>query len=91
MTVLSRLLEHVVKLPNFPRDTLLNINLPPLRGDEIRGVRVTALGRRVYSDSLMRMKDSLGTRDLLDRRRLRVVVGSRGLGLPRDSGGASYP
>ncbi|MDQ4079176.1 MAG: 5'/3'-nucleotidase SurE, partial [Gemmatimonadota bacterium] len=60
VNILSRLLAHVVRLPNFPRDTLLNINLPPLRGNEIRGVRVTALGRRVYSDSLMRMKDPWG-------------------------------
>jgi 5'-nucleotidase len=58
--ILSKLLAHAVSLPNVPRDTLLNINLPPLRGDEIRGVRVTALGRRVYSDSLMRMKDPWG-------------------------------
>jgi 5'-nucleotidase len=60
VSILSRLLAHVVALPSFPRDTLLNINIPPLRGDEIRGVRVTALGRRVYSDSLMRMKDPWG-------------------------------
>ena len=33
VSVLSRLLSHVVSLPNFPRDTLLNINLPPLHGD----------------------------------------------------------
>lgn len=55
--VLSRLLEHITALPNFPKNTLLNINLPPLSGGDIKGVRLTTLGRRVYSDSLMRMKD----------------------------------
>ncbi|MDQ3518735.1 MAG: 5'/3'-nucleotidase SurE [Gemmatimonadota bacterium] len=58
--VLSRLLQHITTLPDFPRNTLLNINLPPLGGGDIKGVRLTTLGRRVYSDSLMRMKDPWG-------------------------------
>ena len=58
--VLSTLLKHLLTLPSFPKDTLLNVNLPPLRGGEIRGVRLTRLGRRVYSDSLQRMKDPWG-------------------------------
>ena len=57
---LTRLLAHLTSLHAIPRDTLLNINMPPLRGHEIRGVRLTRLGRRVYSDSLMRMKDPRG-------------------------------
>src|ERR671914_3050134 len=28
--ILTRLLRHITLLPKFPRDTLLNINLPPL-------------------------------------------------------------
>ena len=58
--VLTRLLRHITSLPNFPPDTLLNINLPPLPGAQIKGVRLTTLGRRVYSDSLMRMRDPWG-------------------------------
>lgn len=58
--VLARLLGHITSLPGFPRDTLLNINLPPLQRDQVRGARLTTLGRRVYSDSLMRMKDPWG-------------------------------
>ncbi|MDQ3697310.1 MAG: 5'/3'-nucleotidase SurE [Gemmatimonadota bacterium] len=58
--VLTRLLGHITALASFPRDTLLNINLPPVRGAEIKGVRLTTLGRRVYSDSLMRMRDPWG-------------------------------
>jgi 5'-nucleotidase len=53
-------LRHIVELPDFPRSTLLNINLPPLPGDQIKGVRLTTLGRRIYSDSLMKMKDPWG-------------------------------
>jgi 5'-nucleotidase len=58
--VLAKLLAHLTKLTNVPRDTLLNINLPSRRASEIRGVRLTRLGRRVYSDSLMRMHDPRG-------------------------------
>src|SRR2546430_16682830 len=52
---LRSLLKHVFSLPSFPEHTLLNINLPPLRADDIRGVKLTRLGRRVYSDSLKPM------------------------------------
>lgn len=58
--VLHDLLSHIMALPDFPKDTLLNVNLPPLRSSEIKGMRLTTLGRRVYSDSLMRMKDPWG-------------------------------
>jgi 5'-nucleotidase len=58
--VLTDLLSHLLKLPNFPRETLLNVNLPPLAGSEVKGHRLTRLGQRVYSDSLQRMKDPWG-------------------------------
>src|SRR6476620_3331102 len=32
---LRDLLKHVISLPSFPANTLLNINLPPLRGNAI--------------------------------------------------------
>jgi 5'-nucleotidase len=57
---LTKLLAHLTSLPAFPRDTLLNVNLPPLSGDEIRGIRLTRLGRRVYSNSLTAMTDPWG-------------------------------
>ena len=57
---LSRLLRHVITLPNFPRDTLLNINLPPVTGGDVKGVRLTRLGRRVYSNSIAPMRDPWG-------------------------------
>ena len=58
--VLTPLLAHLTSLPKFPENTLLNVNLPPRRAGEIRGVRLTRLGRRVYSDSLRPMVDPWG-------------------------------
>jgi 5'-nucleotidase len=52
----TALLEHLTKLV-LPNDTLLNVNMPACKASEIRGVRLTRLGRRVYSDSLMKMQD----------------------------------
>lgn len=60
VAVVRRLLDHVMSLPNPPADTLLNINIPPVPPSEIRGVRLTRLGRRVFSNSLQRMKDPWG-------------------------------
>ncbi len=58
------LLHHLTRLPVFPPHTLLNVNLPAVPGDDIRGIRLTRLGRRVFSDSITRMKDPWG-RDIL--------------------------
>jgi 5'-nucleotidase len=54
------LLRHILTLEKLPPHTLLNVNLPPVRADEIKGVRLTRLGRRVFSDSLTRMRDPWG-------------------------------
>ena len=54
------LLRHLLSLPALPRDTLFNVNLPAVPGSEIKGVRLTRLGRRVFSDSITRMKDPWG-------------------------------
>ena len=58
--VLTPLLRHLTSLATFPKDTLLNINLPPRSGGEIKGIRLTRLGRRVYSSSLKPMTDPWG-------------------------------
>ena len=58
--MLTDLLKHLTSLPAFPPHTLLNVNIPPVRGSENRGVRLTRLGQRVYSDSIKRMKDPWG-------------------------------
>jgi len=62
--VLSRLLVHLTSLPAFPADTLLNVNIPRVPASEVKGVRLTRLGRRVFSDSLTKMKDPWG-RDIV--------------------------
>jgi len=58
--VLVRLLHRLVLRPDFPADTLLNVNLPPVRPEAVQGVRVTTLGRRAYVDSLTRAVDPSG-------------------------------
>src|SRR5213075_2432737 len=55
--VLTPLLKHLTSLPSFPGNTLFNVNLPPLSADAVKGVRLTRLGRRVYSESVAPMKD----------------------------------
>lgn len=58
--LLSSLLKHLLSLPDFPRDTLLNVNLPPVPPEQVKGVRLTRLGRRVYSNSITPMNDPWG-------------------------------
>jgi 5'-nucleotidase len=60
VATLTRVLEHIVALPSFPASTLLNINLPPVPGGEVKGIRLTRLGRRVYSQSVTPLKDPWG-------------------------------
>jgi 5'-nucleotidase len=57
---LERLLRDIVRVAGIPGETLLNVNLPPIPGDEIRGIRVTTLGNRVFAGSLLRTKDPWG-------------------------------
>jgi len=57
---LARLLRRILDVGRFPPDMLLNINLPPIPSEEVRGVRVTTLGKRIYAESLSRMRDPWG-------------------------------
>ena len=57
---LVRLIRRITSAEDYPRDTLLNINLPRLPAAEVKGLRVTRLGSRFFSDSLTRMKDPWG-------------------------------
>ena len=45
---------------DLPRNTLLNVNVPYLPLEKIRGIRVTRLGLRVYRDKLVRRDDPQG-------------------------------
>ena len=55
----ARLAEEVVRR-GLGAKRLLNVNLPHLPWEEIRGVRLTRLGTRVYRDSLVRKTDPRG-------------------------------
>jgi 5'-nucleotidase len=57
---LRRLLPRLVRPEALPRATLLNVNLPDIPPEEVRGIRVTSLGERRYSDSLTRAMDPSG-------------------------------
>ncbi len=54
------LLRGLLEREDFPRETFFNVNLPDVPAEEIGGVRVTSLGRRVYSDSLTESRDPQG-------------------------------
>ena len=60
VSTLTRLLDHLTKLPAFPADTLFNVNIPAVPAADVKGVKLTRLGRRVFSDSLTKMKDPWG-------------------------------
>ncbi len=54
---LSRLIKDITAVAEFPKETLLNVNLPPIPGDTVKGIRVTTLGKRVFSESISETKD----------------------------------
>ena len=54
---LTRLFRGIVEAGDFPAHTLFSVNLPGVDPAEVRGVRVTSLGKRRYSDSLTRALD----------------------------------
>src|SRR2546428_11979302 len=57
---LRALLQRIVAVRDFPAETLLNINLPAVPGDRVKGVKVTHLGSRVFSEEIALMKDPWG-------------------------------
>ncbi|HZH39493.1 MAG TPA: 5'/3'-nucleotidase SurE [Gemmatimonadales bacterium] len=59
-TRLHGLLADIVATPEFPKETLLNVNLPAIPADQVKGVKVTHLGSRVFHEEIARMKDPWG-------------------------------
>ena len=57
--VVRALLEQILARPVFPQ-LLFNVNLPACPPGEVKGVRVTALGRRRYSEAITRAQDPSG-------------------------------
>ncbi|NNG14971.1 MAG: 5'/3'-nucleotidase SurE [Gemmatimonadales bacterium] len=58
--ILTGLVKRIVAATDFPPETILNINLPDRPASEVKGLRITQLGSRFYSESLTRMKDPWG-------------------------------
>jgi 5'-nucleotidase len=58
--LLVSLIRRITSQPSFPPQMLLNINLPAIPACDVRGVKVTKLGSRFFSESLTRMKDPWG-------------------------------
>jgi 5'-nucleotidase len=44
----------------IPEDTLLNVNLPNLPMEKIRGVRITRQGKRIYGEAVVEKRDPRG-------------------------------
>lgn len=53
--IASKVIEH-----GLPPGTLLNVNVPCLEPEEIKGVRITKLGKRIYRDAIVRKTDPRG-------------------------------
>ena len=58
--VVASLLASILAKGSFPEDTLLSVNLPAVRPGDVKGVKVTSLGRRRFTESLTRAKDPSG-------------------------------
>jgi 5'-nucleotidase len=58
--LVAKLVRQITSLPVFPANTLLNVNLPGIPADEVKGVRVAPLGSRFFSNSVMRQQDPWG-------------------------------
>ncbi|MEX2161183.1 MAG: 5'/3'-nucleotidase SurE [Anaerolineales bacterium] len=56
----ARRIAARVAAEGLPRNTLLNVNVPALPLEQIKGVRVTRMGLRVYRDELVRRDDPQG-------------------------------
>jgi len=55
-TIIARqVLKH-----GLPEGTLLNVNVPSIPPEEIKGIRVTKLGKRVYRDVVVKKQDPRG-------------------------------
>ncbi len=57
--VIQVLVQHLMRYP-LPTDTVLNVNVPNVPYADIKGYRVTRLGRRMPSGNMIEAKDPLG-------------------------------
>ncbi len=55
----ARVARKILRL-GLPPDTLLNINVPNAPPGEVRGVKVTRQGKRIYGDAIVEKRDPRG-------------------------------
>ena len=58
--LIESVLRSILERDGFPKDTLLNVNIPAVDPSEVKGIRITTLGRRRYADSITRANDPSG-------------------------------
>ncbi|MEQ1855277.1 MAG: 5'/3'-nucleotidase SurE [Longimicrobiales bacterium] len=58
--VVRRILQAILGREGLPSDTLFNVNLPAVSPADVRGIRVTTLGKRRFAESITRAKDPSG-------------------------------
>lgn len=56
----AKLIAGYVLSSNLPADTILNVNIPPLPREEIKGILVTRQGKRVYGEPIVEKVDPRG-------------------------------
>ena len=55
-----RIARRVLADGSLPPDTFLNVNVPNIALEQIQGVRITRLGKRIYRDELIERQDPAG-------------------------------
>jgi len=55
----ANLVSQIVK-KGIPRETLLNVNVPPLSREQLKGWRLTRMGKRHYSENIVERIDPRG-------------------------------
>ena len=56
----ARVIARQVLAQSLPANTLLNVNIPALPFEQIRGYRITRQGTRIYRDRLVQREDPRG-------------------------------
>ena len=59
-TYASSFTADFISRNKFGKNTLLNINIPGIKKDRIKGIKVTRLGNRKYKDVLVKRRDPWG-------------------------------
>jgi 5'-nucleotidase len=58
--LVAAVLTGILERERFPEDTLFNVNIPPIPSSEVKGIRITTLGKRRYAESITRANDPSG-------------------------------